>query len=878
MYRLSLAKKALIAFLIVLLPIVITFFYIYVKDKAYLEDKFLDEMTVIAEAYEGQVYQFLSAVKRQAREFADDRLIRERLADSLRGDKQAIPVLNEHLIHKKRPMHEVMQDIYVLSIEGRVMASTNSAMIGKDLSHEEFFQKGREGLAVTENYSGWSGAGGLVGVAPIFNLDETKAIGVIANFLSFSDLNKLMTGEFSRELGAISWSKGRHKTMETYLVNRDKLMITESLFIKDAVLNQVVNTLPVNACLSSSTEVSSFYNNYRKVRVAGASMCLPAIKWTLLVEVDDAEVFEPLNTLLRNALMGIAVVSSLMILLLILFLRNVVRPLKRLSVAARDIAAGDYEVMMPVKTSDEVGKLVGSFNTMAHDIRERTEAQRHAEEAVRKSEEKYRTLFEESKDGVFMSSPQGEIIDINPALVNLLGYASKEEMLRLNLGKDIYYDGRERERFKQEMEKHGFVKDFAVALKRKDGEMIHVTLSATIVHDSAGNITSYRGIIHDMTEYKRLEEQFLQAQKMEAIGQLAAGIAHDFNNILTSIIGNATVLQMKTGGDPVLTPFLHQIISASERAASLTQGLLSYSRKQVLYRRLVSLHDLLWRLERILLRIIGEDIELRIGMTDQGIMVMADPGQIEQVLINLATNARDVMPHGGIFSITAALTRLDEEAVRVRGLSKPGAYAVIAVTDTGMGMDEAVQEKIFEPFFTTKEVGKGTGLGLAVAYGIIKQHEGYIDVESKPGQGTTFHIFLPAMRREAPSATVTNSEGVLVAEDDADVRGTIKWLLEESGFRVTEAVDGEDAVRRFHEYRDQIRLLILDVIMPKKDGREVYEEIKRLKPDVRVIFISGYPEDVVRRKGLENDEFAFLAKPVTPDDLIQKVREALDRP
>ena len=387
----------------------------------------------------------------------------------------------------------------------------------------------------------------------------------------------------------------------------------------------------------------------------------------------------------------------------------------------------------------------------------------------------------------------------------------------------------------------------------------------------------------DVSERKRLEEQLRQSQKMESIGTLAGGIAHDFNNILTAIIGYGSLLQMKMKeGDP-LRYNIEQILSSANRAASLTQGLLAYSRKQILNPQPVSVNAIIQKVDLLLTRLIGENIELKTMLTDDDVSVLADAGQIEQVLMNLATNARDAMPGGGYLFIETERIESSGESAKATEFGKHGAYVLITVTDSGMGMDEKTRQRIFEPFFTTKEVGQGTGLGLAIVYGIVKQHNGTITVSSEEGRGTTFKIYLPVVPTpESQGHPVElppiqgGVETVLVAEDDKVVRTLTRNVLEQFGYTVIEAEDGEDAVNKFMEHRDLIKLLLFDVIMPKKNGREACAKIKIFNPDIKVLFLSGYTADTIQRKGLLEPGVNFIMKPVPVNELLRKVRSILD--
>lgn len=389
----------------------------------------------------------------------------------------------------------------------------------------------------------------------------------------------------------------------------------------------------------------------------------------------------------------------------------------------------------------------------------------------------------------------------------------------------------------------------------------------------------------DVTEHHKLEEQLRQSQKMESIGTLAGGIAHDFNNILSAIIGYGQLAVMKMEQGNPYRRNIENMLTAADKAAYLTQGLLSFSRTQMSSRIQVELNELMKKTENFLRRVIGEDIEFRTHLYKNSLVVSADPNQIEQILMNLATNARDAMPGGGILTITTEQVRLDDGFSKRHGYGKPGLYGLIAVSDSGVGMDEETQQRIFEPFFTTKEVGKGTGLGLAIIYGIMKQHDGFIDVYSESGAGSTFNLYLPLMESAVQETTTPETseypeggtETILLAEDDEILRKLSRSVLEEFGYEVIVAVDGEDAVARFKENRGRIDLLLTDLIMPKKSGKEVYDEIRKIQPDIRTIFASGYSPDIVRDKISLGEDVTIVFKPIAPLDLLKKVRSVLNR-
>ncbi|HBG05144.1 MAG: hypothetical protein A2075_22830 [Geobacteraceae bacterium GWC2_58_44] len=426
-----------------------------------------------------------------------------------------------------------------------------------------------------------------------------------------------------------------------------------------------------------------------------------------------------------------------------------------------------------------------------------------------------------------------------------------------------------------------------VAKRTRELREAHDLLESHVERRTAQLTEANLRLAREMESNLQLEQQLRQAQKMEAIGTLAGGIAHDFNNILT-VIGSYTVMTaLQMSDEDPLKKNLDQIMTATEKAANLTRSLLAFSRKQVMNPQDCELNAIIEHVERFLLRVIGEDVELSTTFRAALLPVHVDRGQIEQVLMNLAANARDAMPKGGVLSIETALQLVERESVGAGGLGlAPGLYAVVTVADSGIGMDRETMAKIFEPFYTTKEVGKGTGLGLSMVYGIIKQNKGHITVYSEPGCGTSFKIWLPALARAAhPQPTRDASEQpqqkgtetVLVAEDDAEIRTVVELILAEAGYRVILAVDGQDAVEKFTGERHEIRLVLLDMIMPRKSGKEAYGEIRRLDPGMKFLFSSGYVADYIHNRGDLDEGVELIFKPVHPTELLRKVREMLDR-
>ncbi len=534
---------------------------------------------------------------------------------------------------------------------------------------------------------------------------------------------------------------------------------------------------------------------------------------------------------------------------------------------------------------DEIGQVAAAINTMGanmrtafHELESELQKRRQAEEALHL----FRKLIDQSNDAIFVTDPEtGRFLDVNDKACQSLGY-TRDELLAMgtrNLVADIP-DDFSWEAHVNELRQRGYLLSEDM-YKRKDGTRFPVEVNVKYITAEKG--TYLLAVVRDVTEKKNLEDQLRHAQKLEALGTLAGGVAHDFNNILSAIVGYAGLMEMKSCQTDPNIPHIREILAAAERATNLTQSLLIFSRKQPAELKPVDVNNMVDGVKKMVLRIIGEDIETAIQLHPGRLMVMGDCGQLEQVLMNFVTNARDAMPDGGALTITTGLYALDGTASGLYGQRLHGNFAVISVSDTGMGMDERTRERIFEPFFTTKVSGKGTGLGLAIVYGIVKQHGGFIDCRSKPGKGTTFEVYLPIVAADVrkpeeilPPPVQGGTETILVADDDENIRRLTRELLEAHGYSVIEANDGLDAIDRFLQNRGRVQLLLFDVIMPRLSGAEAFAEISRLSPGMKVLFISGYAADTLERKQLLGEELPLIGKPMRPRELLSKIREILD--
>lgn len=1178
--RLTLLQKAVVGMVIAVVPVVVTFFITYARNSEHVKKNSLASLAVIAEAYEGQVYQFLEMSRRRAADFASDGFIKDETSRLARAGKRgSASLLNDHLTRNKLTLDKTISRISVASLDGRIIASSRAASLGKSIANERFFKEGKEkAMSVVEAHEVASNKlGELAIAAPVTDKRTGKPIGVLVNFIDMTELGNVLSGAFSRDVGALN-DTGRPSTMNIFLVDGNMTVMTEPQFnngATDGKVRRKLDIAPIRDCLSFNRKTTGFYAGLGGVDAALSTVCIPRMHWTLVVQVEAKEILAPLADIRMSAIISTLVVAALLAALFAAFFESIIKRLKAIAAASAAMAEGDYDVAVPIASSDEIGSLSESFNSMAAEVNRRnslltesektlravidnsfaviylkdalgayklvnrrfedifaismehikgktdadifpmaeaqafrandlklieagrpmefdeqvrhpdgihsyisvkvplfgpdgegagicgistdiTERKRMEEEirllqrlsmsinaarnfqyalrqtiimvcrtmgwgfgeawvpapdgaslqyefgcdssgkdidalvesskallfspgvglpgrvwASRRPEwirdisaggaiffradvamdlgfnaclgvpiasddnnalavlvffmekaseedrhrieivsavaaqlgsalkrklmeetnnelrERYEGLLNNLTIGVYRTSAEGDgrIIEANPAFVSMVDASSRDELLKRS-SVELYADSSRRSEAAGKIRRYGFLKDEELELITCKGRKIWASINAVMKKDKHGNV-HIDGFIEDITRKKSLEDQLRHSQKIEAIGRLAGGIAHDFNNILTATIGYGNILLKKRGDDPLVRSYVDKILTLSDRAASLTQGLLTFSRKQVINLQPIDLNEALRRVEKILQRVIGEDIEIKCALAGPELTVMADAAQIEQIFFNLATNARDAMPKGGALTITTSMVEIDNEFIRAHGYGEAGAYALITFEDTGAGMDEETRKKIFEPFFTTKELGKGTGLGLAIVYGTVKQHNGFINVYSEPGRGSVFKIYLPLAalpaqepktREHAAHAAIKGgTETILLAEDEAEVREVTKKILEEFGYNVIEAVNGEEAAAMFAEHKDSIGLVILDVIMPRKNGVEAFEEIKRLRPDARALFVSGYAADTALAEYVSTGKVDFMSKPISPGDFLRKIREVLDR-
>ncbi|HOW55950.1 MAG TPA: PAS domain S-box protein [Syntrophorhabdaceae bacterium] len=546
-----------------------------------------------------------------------------------------------------------------------------------------------------------------------------------------------------------------------------------------------------------------------------------------------------------------------------------------LTVVRKDRSEADIELSLLSEEAGSKWRMIALFR----DVTE----QKRAVETLRKSEEKYRRLFEETKDVVFLSTPAGELLDINKAGVELFGYPSKEEMLKINLTRDLYRNPEDRDRFSREIERSGSARLDELSLKHRNGGDVIVSVTANAVYDEVGNAVVYQAIMRDLTNVKRLEQQVRAFQKMDAVRELIGDIAHNFNNILNIIIGNAQLARMSADCAGDVPGHLSSIEDEVFRAADMVDRLLASGSRQPVDMRTVDMNRIVRDFEKVIARVVSERISTVVSYTATPVFAKVDAAQMNQVLLNLVMNARDAMEDRGTLTIRVGTEEVGDLASRFYTDVNPGMYAVISVTDTGRGIGTGLRDKIFEPFYTTDESGEKKGLGLPVVYGIVKQHGGFIDFESEAGEGAVFKVYLPAAveqvkaERLAKKGIEGGNETILIAEDEDALREIAASILKNLGYQVLATSDGESALALFKERPGEIDMVFLDIAMPGINGLEAYRGMKKIRDDIPVLFVTGYSLDGMHTQFIEEEGLSAIQKPYTLVTLGGKIREVLDK-
>lgn len=607
--------------------------------------------------------------------------------------------------------------------------------------------------------------------------------------------------------------------------------------------------------------------------------------WKTVIGVPVKVAYSNASIAARRYLVVISGATVMAALLAMLLSTNISRRAAAVIAAMLEMERGNY-VQVPVRGNDELAVVAESFNRMAFQCKT-------AEEELHRSSEFVSTVLEGIGEGVIVVDRNFRILSANSGYCRQLKLTNGEV-----IGRTCHELSHHRNTPCLPEDKGGCEcavrKCFETGEEQRaihrhidqQGGPLYVETRAYPLKNSLGAVTSAVETLADITDRRQLEAQLFHAKKMEAIGLLAGGVAHDFNNLLTAIMGYANILRMQLPAGEDKRQHVEQILAASERAAGITRGLLAFSRKQVIEPAPIRLSEVIKGIEAILRRIIGADVDLKVELTHEELPILADATQIDQIIMNLCMNARDAMPGGGTVTITTEMVVFDHALGKHHHATlADGTYMMLSVADTGTGMDDATKEKIFEPFFTTKQVGKGTGLGLSIIYGLVKQHGGAVDVASEPGRGTTFHVYVPVstsaanmVRSPEMLPIIGGSEVILVAEDDKTLLSLAVHILQSHGYRVIPAHDGVDAVEKFRGHSDTVDLVILDVLMPRMNGMEAFEEIRNQRENIRTLFMSGHSAEVISQKGIIDGEFRFIPKPFSPSGLLRKVRETLTDP
>ncbi len=771
-----------------------------------------------------------------------------------------------------------LREIFLMSDRGGlIVISSDPRLEGEYRGNYQSFNYGRYSTFVQKVHPSPTTMEPIMTVSTPLVDDEGRKLGVLAANLDLDRMDRIILKR-----------TGLGRTGEAYLVDKYNVFVSASRFGRENFLRGV-HSPGIEAAIQGKPG-PKLYLNYKGVPVIGTYRWIEDLGLALLVEMHQDEAFGPANRMVGTiALLGLA--SIIFLVGGIFFLaRQITRPIMNISTAVSRMASGDLSARTTVTARDEIGTLALGFNQMAErleglyrGLEEKVEQLEEAEHALRQSEQYYRDFFENDLTGDFVADAEGRILSYNPAFSQILGFEPEtaKHLPRLSL---LLPSGEFFTDFMAELKRNQRLDYHQMVMQRLDGKQVQVVANFIAILNEDGRLKEIKGFLFDDTKRLELEEQLRHAQKMEALGRLAGGVAHDFNNLMTAVTGYSDLALAKLDQDNPLRAGIEQIAKAGERAASLTRQLLVFSRRQVLKPKIVDLNLIVLETEKMIRRLMGEDIEIITRLDPNLGQVKADDGQIQQVIMNLVINARDSMPEGGLLSIETGNNVSGGMPDRPLPGQGPPAFVRLTVADTGVGMDAETQSRVFDPFFTTKEQGKGTGLGLATVHGVVEQSGGRVIIDSELGCGSTFHVILPrvegeAVQEEASQAALpdeSHTEKILLVEDESVVRELTKEILELSGYQVIAVPDGQEALSVVQDQGEGIRLLLTDVVMPGLSGPELALEMRRERPELKVLFISGYSEEDLWASTLKKEGTAFLAKPFKPTDLVKIIRQVLD--
>ena len=843
-------RLAAVTLALVLAPTLLSAAAMFVWGTREVEARARERNESLARALAGEVQQLLEARRALTEEVA--------LIAAVERGRGPTAVRDGLAAHMRA--NPTIRSILLLDGTGHVFEAVppDPDAVGLDLSGADYvrraFETGAPGWAVTES---------IQTGRPVVALAVARAGAAAVSYLDRNALELIVQGVRAEGRSAAILAPDA-----SYVAASEPRLADEHMVLEQPL---------VRAGLAGEVRSGAYRHDGRDW--TGSIWPVRGAGWAVLVSQPLEDATAGVRRLQLWLVLGALAFSALAFAASLVFARRVVQPFEALARSIRRVEEGAYreEPEPAPRGYAEVAELARAFRAMAAAVRSR-------EEALARSERSYRQLVHNSLVGVGRTRLDGTFLFGNEAMGRLFGVARMEDVEGAKV-QQTYLDPARRDELVAQLRAHGSVTSFEAKIRALDGQertlLFNASLEGDVITVMALDMT---GLKRAAVEREQLERQLQHAQKLEAVGRLAGGVAHDFNNLLTAIVGFAGLLQEELPEIDPRRECVTGILQSAHRASHLTRSLLAYSRKQLMQPRPLDLCEVIRTVDKLLRRIIGEDVELGLDLPEGGLPAFADPGQLEQVLVNLCTNARDAMPGGGTLRIVGDELTLDAEEARARELAGPGRHVRVRVVDSGRGMKPEVIAQAFEPFFTTKSPGAGTGLGLSIVYGIVRQHGGHVEVESALGTGTCVTILLPrhegAIAAE-PSAPLRQAprgrETVLLAEDEPLVRAVLRRTLAGAGYEVVEAVDGEEAIRQFEAHRARIALCLLDVVMPRKNGREAAEAIRALAPDVPILFATGYAADVLEARGHGSPDPEVIAKPISPAELLQRVRERLDR-
>ncbi len=856
------------------------------------------EMSSLATATGRTISLFMQGLVANQLVLADVTVLREAVAFS--GFRNEAT----HMLKTMVEHSPCLQAVMVLDKNGICVLATSDSITGSDHSQSASFQNGQKALFIESLHQdpaiarmapdsgGWT----VSITVPIKKWGET--IGVLTSFVKWSTIEKILS------------QAGLGQTGYMLMVDTNGAVICHPSreFYNQPLSGAKVAFAEVEAAIRKRKRSAAFSarnprTGRRGHQIVGIAFPewsgnLVDLDWKLVAGADPMEMMAFLPTIVGNLTIVGAGIAILVIAFAFMAADIIVEPIKDMAVRVSKVTDGESTVdFSSVKAYEELLPLVDAIQTYRSMVEQRTKELVHineqltqemrdrqsAEESQRNSERRYRSLFKESKDAIVICLPEGVIVDANPAFVELTGFA-REQILGTNV-LQFYKNPEDRVRFVEELERIGFVKEFPLLVKREDGAERSCRLTSSVWKDEQAGVRAYFTIVRDITESTRLQEQLAQSQKMESVGRLAGGVAHDFNNMLTAILGHAELALMRSEPSDRTRADLQVIIETGRRSAGLVRQLLAFARKQTAAPKVLDLNATTTNTLKMLQRLLGEDVELVWKPGKDLWPVKIDPSQVDQLLVNLCVNARDAIQGAGKVTIETGNRSFNEAYCAMHSEFIPGDYVMLAVSDDGCGMSKEVTDRLFEPFFTTKELGKGTGLGLATAYGIVKQNSGFISVYSEPGEGSIFKVCLPRLDQEAvkpahAKATETpkgSGETMLLVEDEEAILEVCQTMLEGLGYRVLSARKPSEALRLAQSHSGKIHLLITDVVMPEMNGRELAETIRNFDPELKCLFSSGYTANVIAHHGVLDEGVHFLQKPYSLRNLAMKVQEALEQ-